>query len=232
MPHPSPNHAPLDAIVIGPDAPSGVVLWMHGLGASGDDFVPVLPILDRPDLRFILPHAPVRPVTVNGGLPCPSWYDIRHLQPGPDRESAADIRSSASALNQLLQAQRDAGIASDRMAVVGFSQGGAMALHLALRWPERLAGVVALSTYLVLEHRLSEERSPASDGLPAFFGHGTMDGVVSPERGRHAANLLSPHLDVCWHDYPMDHSVCIDEVLDLRDFLNRVLPPPTSSAEG
>ena len=215
---------PLDALVVGPDQPSGVLVWMHGLGADGHDFVSVVPVLDRPDLRVILPHAPVSPVTVNGGAPCRSWYDIRHLAPGPGRESEPDIRRSAKALEAIVASQRAAGIPADRIALVGFSQGGAMALHVALRWPERLAAVVALSTYLVLPDTLEAERSAASDGLPAFFGHGTVDGVVAPERGRHAADRLSGHLDVRWFDYPMDHSVCIDEVLDLRDFLAEVLP--------
>jgi len=215
----------LPALTLGSDAPTGALIWLHGLGADGNDFAPVVPILDRPDLRVILPHAPVRPVTVNGGAPCRSWYDIRFMAPGPGRESADDIRASAEAVRSLVQEQRNAGIPAHRIALVGFSQGGAMALHVALRWPERLAAVVALSTYLVLEDTLDDERSATTNGLPAFFGHGTFDPVVSPGRGQSAADRLAPHLDVRWHDYPMDHSVCIDEILDLRDFIAETIPP-------
>lgn len=215
----------LPCVTHGPANPAGVVVWLHGLGADGHDFSSVVPVLDRPDLRFVMPHAPVRPVTINGGAPCRSWYDIRQLAPGPDRESPSDIRTSAAAVGQLIQDALDAGTPANRIALVGFSQGGAIALHTALRWPERLAAVVALSTYLVLETTLTAERSPASTGMPAFFGHGTLDQVVAPARGMHAADLLEDHLDVRWHSYPMGHAVCIDEILDLRDFLAEVLPP-------
>lgn len=214
----------LPRVTHGPDHPTGVVIWLHGLGADGHDFTSVVPVLERPDLRFVLPHAPVRPVTINRGAPCRSWYDIRQLAPGPNRESADDIRASAASVAELIQEALDEGIPASRVALVGFSQGGAIALHTALRWPERLACVVALSTYLVLEGTLDTERSPASTGMPAFFGHGTLDGVVALDRGARAADLLEPHLDVQWHSYPMGHSVCIDEVLDLRDFLRAALP--------
>jgi phospholipase/carboxylesterase len=218
---------PLDGIVLGPRSPSGVLIWLHGLGADGHDFEPVVPLLRRPDLRVVLPHAPVRPVTINGGMRCRSWYDIRQLAPGPDRESAVDIRHSAEQVSRLVQAQRTEGIPAHRIALVGFSQGGAIALHVALRWPERLAAVVALSTYLVLENTLDAERADASTGMPAFFGHGSFDNVVHPTRGRQAADRLSPHLEVQWNRYPMDHAVCPDELTDLRAFLDRVLPAST-----
>ncbi len=216
-----------EPIVIGPESPSGVLIWLHGLGADGHDFVPAIPHLQRPDLRVVLPHAPTRPVTINGGIPCRSWYDIRHFDPGPGRESESEIRGSARQVGGLIREQREAGIPADRIALVGFSQGGAMALHVALRWPERLAAVVALSTYLLLEETLDAERSAASDNLRAFFGHGLFDPVVDPARGRQAAERLSSHLDVQWLDYPMDHSVCLEELQDLQTFLNEVLPAPT-----
>lgn len=217
--------APLDAIVHGPDAPTGTVIWMHGLGASGDDFVPLLPLLERPDLRFVLPHAPVRPVTINGGYPMRAWYDITQLEPGPDREPEHDVRETALAIDRLIEVERDRGVPADRILMVGFSQGGAMALHCALRWPERLAGVVALSTYLVLPDTLAAERAPVSDGMPAFFGHGIGDPTVAWDRGRDAYETLAPDLDATWLDYPMEHELCIEEIHDLRAFLGRVLPP-------
>ena len=217
---------PLDAIVQGPDAPSGTVIWMHGLGASGDDFVPVLPLLQRPDLRFVLPHAPVRPVTINGGYPMRAWYDITQMEPGPDREPEADIRATAAAIDRLIQAERDRGVPAERILLVGFSQGGANPLHCALRWPERLAGVVALSTYLVLPDVLSAERARASDGMPAFFAHGIGDPTVSWDRGRDAYETLAVDLDAEWLDYPMGHELCVEELHDLRAFLERSLPKP------
>jgi phospholipase/carboxylesterase len=217
--------APLDAIVHGPDTPSGTVIWMHGLGASGDDFVPVLPLLERPDLRFVLPHAPKRPVTINGGYPMRAWYDITQMEPGPDREPEADVRDTAAAIDRLIQAERDRGVPAARILLVGFSQGGAMALHCALRWPERLAGVVALSTYLVLPDTLPAERAPASDGMPAFFAHGIGDPTVSWDRGRDAYETLADDLQAEWLDYPMEHELCIEEIHDLRAFLGRALPP-------
>ena len=214
----------LKRLTFGPAKPTGAVIWLHGLGASGHDFSSIVPHMDRPDLRFVLPHAPVRPVTVNGGMPCPSWYDIRHMGSGPGRESAEEVHQSAKDINALVQEQRDAGIPANRIALFGFSQGGAMALHVALRWPERLAAVVAMSTYLVLEASLEAERSPASDGMPAFFAHGTDDGVVDITRGQRAHDLLADRLDASWASYPMTHEVCIDEILDLRDLLGEVIP--------
>jgi len=218
--------APLQAITQGPAQPSGLVVWLHGLGASGDDFVPVLPLLKRPDLRFVLPHAPVRPVTINGGYPMPAWYDITRMEPGPGREPESDIRETAAQVVSLIEAERAKGIPDDRILLVGFSQGGAMALHVGLRWPERLAGIVALSTYLVLPETLDAERAAASDGLPAFFGHGIGDPTVSWDRGRASHDQLAPDLDTRWRDYPMGHELCLEEVHDLRAFFDEVLPPP------
>ena len=215
----------LDALRLGPERPAGLVLWLHGLGADGRDFAPVVPHLRRPDLRVVLPHATVRPVTINGGYPMRAWYDITQMAPGPGREPPADIRSSAAALAELLRAeQAAAGVPWSRVLVVGFSQGGAMALHLALRWPERLAGVVALSTYLVLEDTLDAEQSAAVTGMPAFFGHGVGDPTVSWDRGRAAFDRLSDTLQATWRDYPMGHEVCLEELDDLRAFVAQALP--------
>lgn len=216
----------LDTVRIGPDRPSGLVLWLHGLGADGHDFAPLVPHLQRPDLRFVLPHGPMRPVTINGGFPMRAWYDITRMAPGPGREPEADVRDSAMLLEHLLEAEQEAAeVPWDRVLVVGFSQGGAMALHLALRWPHRLAGVVALSTYLVLPETLDAEQSPHAEGLPGFFAHGIGDPTVAWDRGREAFDQLSGSLDATWLDYPMGHEVCLDEVRDLQAFMGKVLPP-------
>ncbi len=215
-------------VVHGPrSTPSGLVLWLHGLGASGHDFDPVIPILGRPDLRFVLPHAPVRPVTLNGGFRMRAWYDIRHLEAGPDREPEADVRESAELLDQLLRTQQAAtGLPWDRIAVVGFSQGGAMAYHLGLRSPERLAGLAALSTYLVVEDSLESELSEAAADMPLFIAHGTHDPTVQRWRGEAARERLQAlGLKPEWHEYPMGHEVCMDEIEELAGWLNEVLPP-------
>lgn len=218
-------------VVHGPsDTPRGLVLWLHGLGASGNDFDPVVPILGRPDLRVVLPHAPVRPVTINGGFAMRAWYDIRHLEPGPDREPESDVRESAELLTELLRAhQAETGVPWERVVIVGFSQGGAMAYHLGLRWPERLAGVAALSTYLVVEDALEAELSAtatAPEPLPVFVAHGTYDPTVRKWRGESAMEQLQGlGLQPEWHEYPMGHEVCMDELDDLGAWLNEVLPP-------
>lgn len=220
-----------DPVVIGPEPdgarpPSGLVLWLHGLGADGHDFAPLIPLLRRPDLRVVLPHAPVRPVTLNGGFPMRAWYDIRHLSPGPDREPASHVRESAGALSELLRREQAAcGLPWERVLVAGFSQGGAMALHLGLRWPERLAGVVALSTYLVLEDTLSSELSEAAQDLPLFMAHGIMDPTVAMQRGEAAARRVEDTVALTWREYPMGHEVCPEEIRDLSAWLDRTLPP-------
>ena len=209
------------------ESPRGLVLWLHGLGASGNDFDPVVPILGRPDLRFVLPHAPVRPVTLNGGFAMRAWYDIVHLEPGPDREPEADVRHSSELLDALLRKhQAETGVPWERVVLVGFSQGGAMAYHLGLRFPERLAGIAALSTYLVIEDSLQSERSDAAitpEPLPVFVTH---DPMVRKWRGEAAMEQLQAvGLKPEWHEYPMAHEVCMDELDDLRAWLNEVLPP-------
>lgn len=218
-------------VVHGPsDNPSGLVIWLHGLGASGNDFDPVIPILGRPDLRFVLPHAPVRPVTLNGGFPMRAWYDIRHLEPGPDREPESDVRDTAKLLEGLIRQQQEAtGVPWDRVVVVGFSQGGAMAYHLGLRSQERLAGIAALSTYMVIEDTLAAELSSAATSpspLPVFVAHGSHDPTVPKSRGAAAHKQLEAlGLKPEWHEYPMGHEVCMDELEELRGWLNEVLPP-------
>ena len=204
----------LDAIEITTgDAPRLAVLWLHGLGADGHDFEPIVPELRlRLPVRFVFPHAPVRPVTINGGMQMRAWYDIL----GFDRrakEDSAGIRASAAAVTELVDREIERGMPAERIVLAGFSQGGAIALHTALRDPRPLAGVLALSTYLPLAATLASERSAANASIPLFMAHGTDDPVLSfelAETSRLALEALG--YDVDWHAYPMEHSVCMDEV--------------------
>ena len=208
-------------------SPNAAVIWLHGLGADGHDFEPVVPQLVRPAeraWRFVFPHAALRTVTVNGGLRMPAWYDIiafdRRAQ-----EDAAGLRQTDGDVRELIAAQRARGIPADRIVLGGFSQGGAVSLYTALRHTERLAGVMALSTYLPLSDRLAAERAPANAGTPIFMAHGLSDTVVSLTRGVESRDFLQAlRFAVEWHQYPMAHSVCADELLDIRQFLLRVLP--------
>jgi phospholipase/carboxylesterase len=204
----------LDAIEITTgNAPRLAVLWLHGLGADGHDFEPIVPELGlRVPVRFVFPHAPVRPVTINRGMQMRAWYDIL----GFDRRATEDadgIRASAAAVTELIDREIERGMSSDRIALAGFSQGGAIALHTALREVRPLAGVVALSTYLPLSAALASERSEANAHIPLFMAHGTDDPVLPfglAEFSRSALEALGYVVD--WHAYPMAHSVCMEEV--------------------
>ena len=204
----------LDAIEIttGP-MPRLAVLWLHGLGADGHDFEPIVPELGLSvPVRFVFPHAPVRPVTINGGMAMRAWYDILGFDRRA-REDAAGIRASAAAVTELVDREIERGMSSDRIVLAGFSQGGAVALHTALREPRPLAGVLALSTYLPLAATLASERSAANARLPLFMAHGTDDGVLPlqlAETSRAALEALGYAVE--WHAYPMAHSVCLEEV--------------------
>ena len=204
----------LDAIEIttGPK-PRLAVLWLHGLGADGHDFEPIVPELGLSvPVRFVFPHAPVRPVTINGGMAMRAWYDILGFDRRA-REDAAGIRASAAAVTELVDREIERGMSSDRIVLAGFSQGGAIALHTALREPRPLGGVLALSTYLPLAATLASERSAANARLPLFMAHGTDDGVLPlqlAETARGALEALGYAVE--WHAYPMAHSVCLEEV--------------------
>ena len=221
--------APLDTVEIEPrTAADAAVVLMHGLGADGHDFeslVPELRLPLAPPVRWVFPHAPVRPVTINGGYRMRAWYDIVAI----DRrapEDEAGIRESAEAIGALVRRERERGVPAERIVLAGFSQGGAMALFTGLRWPERLAGVVALSCYLPLAESLALEVHPANATVPVFMAHGTMDPVVPTALGAGSRDLLrSGGYDVEWHEYPMPHSVCAPEVGDLRSWLLRTLMP-------
>ena len=204
----------LDAIEIttGPK-PRLAVLWLHGLGADGHDFEPIVPELGLSvPVRFVFPHAPVRPVTINGGMAMRAWYDILGFDRRA-REDAAGIRASAAAVTELVDREIERGMSSDRIVLAGFSQGGAIALHTALREPRPLGGVLALSTYLPLAATLASERSAVNARLPLFMAHGTDDGVLPlqlAETARGALEALGYAVE--WHAYPMAHSVCLEEI--------------------
>jgi phospholipase/carboxylesterase len=218
----------LDAIEIETaPSPSAAVIWMHGLGASGDDFAAIVPELDLrgvAPIRFVFPHAPVMPVTLNNGYPMPAWYDI-FPPTAVRREDADGIARSARAIDALIAREVARGIPTRRIVLAGFSQGCAMSLHTGLRHPERLAGLIALSGYLPLADTLAGERHPANFGTPIFMAHGTADPVVVLPRAEasHAA-LQALGYQVQWHTYPMPHSVHPQEIADIGDFLRQVLP--------
>jgi len=208
--------------------PDAAVVWMHGLGADGHDFEPIVPELRLPAttrIRFVFPHAPLRPVTINQGHVMRAWYDVRALA-GVRREDEAGVRQSARQIEALLARERQRGIAPRRIVIAGFSQGGAMALHVGLRYADRLAGILALSCYLPLATTLPTETAPANRDVPIFMAHGTFDPLVPLSLGEGSRELLAARgYDVDWHAYPMPHSVCPEEVADIRRWVVRVLPP-------
>lgn len=194
-------------------APELAVIWLHGLGADGHDFEPIVPELGlKFPVRFVFPHAPVRPVTINGGMPMRAWYDILGFDRGA-REDDAGIRASAAAVTELIDRELARGIATKRIVLAGFSQGGAIALHTAFREPRPLAGVLALSTYLPLAATLAAERHAANAHIPIFMAHGTADPILPlalAESSRRTLESLGYAVD--WHVYPMAHQVCLEEV--------------------
>ncbi|MBX9675715.1 MAG: dienelactone hydrolase family protein [Methylotenera sp.] len=199
------------------------VIWMHGLGADGNDFVPVVEMLDLPHIRFILPHAPYRKVTRNNGYEMRAWYDIYGLTP-ISREDATGINESQLAIEALIAHEIKRGVPANRIVLAGFSQGGAIALHTALRYPQVLAGVLALSTYLPLNSLLAAQKSTANQQTPIFMAHGVDDTVITMETCKASLAILQAQsYRVDWHEYPMAHSVCIEEIADIQQFLNAVL---------
>ena len=205
------------------DNPVGSVIWLHGLGADGHDFEPIVPELRLPadlSLRFVFPHAPVRPVTVNGGVPMRAWYDIVSLD-ATGRADAAGVRDSTNLLEALVDNEQERGMASARIVIAGFSQGGAIALNAALRAQNRLAGLMALSTYIALPDELAS--STGNRDLPVFMAHGSFDPMIPMQWGRASADrLIESGFDVEWHEYPMAHAVCPQEIQDIRAWLLKV----------
>ena len=219
----------LDAIEIETAAkPDAAVIWMHGLGADGHDFEPIVPELGLPaglGIRFVFPHAPLRPVTINQGHVMRAWYDVRALA-GVRREDEAGVRQSARQIEALVERERQRGIAPRRLVLAGFSQGGAMALHVGLRYPERLAAILALSCYLPLAATLGPEAAPANRDVPIFWAHGVHDPMIPlamAELGREHVASLGYRTE--WHQYPMPHSVCAEEIAEVARWLERVLAP-------
>jgi phospholipase/carboxylesterase len=213
----------LDAVEINPpDAPHACIIWLHGLGADGHDFAPLIPqlgIVREYGVRVVLPHAPERPVTVNDGMVMPAWYDVlaRDFRYGEDTDG---IRQSQQQIVALIEREVAAGIVPQRIILAGFSQGGAIALHTGLRYPQRLGGILALSTYLPLPDLLVSEASPANRATPILLAHGTFDPVVPLSLAEQTRRILNANgYPVAWHSYPMQHSVCPDEIRDIRDWL-------------
>ena len=216
-----------DTIIVEPAVPaSACVIWMHGLGADGNDFVPIVRELRLPatlSVRFVFPHAPVRPVTLNGGMPMRAWFDIVSL----DRKGLQDgpgIRASQARIDGLIAEQEQAGIRIGRIVIAGFSQGGAVALQTALRHPVRLGGVMALSTYLPLADSLAPEGQAANRDLPILMAHGQFDSVLPLSLGEWSRDQLKAQgYAVDWHAYPMAHEVCAEQIDHIAAWLAQVL---------
>jgi len=208
-------------------SPDAAVIWLHGLGADGNDFVPIVPELVKGGeraWRFVFPHATARPVTINGGMRMRAWYDIISLERRAV-EDEAGFRDTDAAVRELIAREIERGISADRIVLAGFSQGGAVSLYTAPRYPLRLAGVMALSTYLPLASRLAAERESANQGTPIFMAHGLSDATLPIGLGLQSRDhLKSLGYTIEWHQYPMAHALCAAEVADIRQYLLRVLP--------
>jgi phospholipase/carboxylesterase len=217
------NSKCLDAVEINPAASAtACIIWLHGLGADGHDFAPLIPQLDIVDtlgVRVVLPHAPQRAVTINGGMQMPAWYDIEStdFRRGQDR---AGIEASTAQLGRLIQREVDSGIPAGRIVLAGFSQGGAIVLHAGLRYPQPLAGILALSTYLPLADSLAGQASAANRSIPIMMAHGMQDPVVPVMLALQSRDRLEElGYQVDWRSYAMQHAVCPQEVGDIRDWL-------------
>jgi phospholipase/carboxylesterase len=205
--------------------PAAAVIWLHGLGADGHDFEPIVPELRLPavkPVRFIFPNAPQRPVTINNGMRMPAWYDI--LQMGGGAEDESGIRESQRSIEELISKETKKGIPHGKIVLAGFSQGGAIVLQTALRQRERLAGVMALSTYLPLANKLAAERQAINNDLPILMAHGSYDPMIQMARAVQSRDALQAlGYAVEWREYPMPHSVCPEEIADIAAFLLKVL---------
>jgi len=205
--------------------PTHSVIWLHGLGADGNDFVPIVQELALPPvgIRFVFPHAPMRPVTINGGFVMRAWYDITG-QDMTRKEDELGLRQSQKMVEQMLGKETARGVPQNRIVLAGFSQGGVIALQTGLRQPQRLAGVMSLSAYLALGAKLDQERNAANNATPIFLGHGTQDGIVPLALGTATRDrLVKLGYDLDWHQYPMAHSVCAEELQDISAWLARVI---------
>jgi phospholipase/carboxylesterase len=213
-----------DYIELEPDEPAtATVILLHGLGADGHDFEPIVPMLDLPDglhVRFILPHAPIRPITINNGEEMRAWYDF---VPHSEYSGAEDIATSAESIRTFIEKEIDRGVPAHRILLAGFSQGGVIALHTGLRFEQRLAGILAMSTYLHDISTVEQERTDANLAIPIMMAHGTQDPMIPIMRAATAReNLIRLGYDVRWYDYPMAHQVCVEEIEEVGRFLTEV----------
>ena len=216
-----------DAVIIEPKTThKASVIWLHGLGADGHDFEPIVPELNLPadaGIRFIFPNAPVRPVTINGGMPMRAWYDVRsaNLRELEDTEA---ITASSKLISDYIEFETNGGIASDKIILAGFSQGGAIALHTGLRYPATLAGILALSTYLPTPDRLSTEASEANKNVSITMAHGLFDPIIPVDQGRHSSEALKEQgYSVDWFEYTMEHAVCLEEIRMIGEWIKKQL---------
>jgi phospholipase/carboxylesterase len=201
-------------------SPQHTIIWLHGLGADGSDFLPVAQAMQLPiPVRYIFPHAPHRPVTINNGYVMRAWYDIAAGESGI-QSNEADIRASQAEIEKLIAQEKQRGIAAKNIFLAGFSQGGVITLHTGLRHSERLGGLIALSTYLPLTDTVADEMTVAARGLPIFMAHGLEDTVIPFASGKRSAEKLAElNCKVEWHEYPMPHSVCGEEVREIQNWL-------------
>jgi phospholipase/carboxylesterase len=214
----------LPCVEVGPSGEvDGAVVWLHGLGASGHDFEDIVPMLRLPRVRFVFPHAPRRGVTINGGLIMPAWYDILRWSDAAGSERADHVWESAEMVEALLARERERGVPSDRTVLAGFSQGAALSLYTGLRHEHPLGGIMILSGYEVLASERPAE--PANAATPMLFAHGVYDPVVPVQRGRAAYRAHQTGREAAWHEYPMGHEVCLEEIADVRDWLHARLAP-------
>ncbi|MRX28028.1 alpha/beta hydrolase [Kangiella sp. HZ709] len=217
----------LDSVILEPKSEhKATVIWLHGLGADGHDFEPIVPQLQLPEslgIKFIFPHAPIIPVTINNGYPMRAWYDIRNADLA-QREDQKGVKQSAGFIMEFIQAELDNGIPADKIILAGFSQGGAVTLHLATRLDFKIAGVIALSTYLTMADHLAEEKADANLATPIFMAHGSQDPVVPMQRAQFSAKTLTDSgFQVLWQDYPMPHAVCPPEITAVSQYIQRQL---------
>lgn len=206
--------------------PTASVIWLHGLGADGHDFEAIVPELDLAAvaIRFVFPHAPMQPVTINAGMVMRAWYDVSDA--AIRREDEAGVRASQGRIEALIAREKERGTSARRLLLAGFSQGGAVALHTGLRHRERLAGIMALSCYLPVADKLAAEAQAANRDVPVFMGHGSLDPVVAISRALESRELLGRQgYAVEWHEYPMPHAVCAEEIRDISTWLREVAVP-------
>ncbi|MDF1795697.1 MAG: carboxylesterase [Coxiellaceae bacterium] len=220
-------NTPLQTFVIEPKQPANYsVIWMHGLGATANDFEDIVPALQLPEhanVRFVFPQAPTKPITINGGMPMPAWYDIYDLD-RLDNQDADGVQLSAVAITALIDMEINNGIANDHIILAGFSQGGAMALHTGLRYPKTLGGIMAMSCYLPVSDLLEAERHHSNHQTPLFIAHGTFDPVLPYVLSELTIAELQRHdYNITTHQYPMGHEMCLDEIKDMSSWLSRTI---------